>query len=199
MSQGSPMSERIYLVHESSYIDKDVTIGEGTRIWHFCHVLTNTRIGRDCVIGQNVMVGPDVTIGNRCKIQNNVSIYKGVTIEDDVFCGPSSVFTNVYNPRSFIERKHEFRTTLVRLGATVGANATIVCGVTIGRYAMVAAGTVVKSDVPDYGIVAGVPSRLVGWACRCGTTLKFTGDQAICTACSNEYRIKTGRLETVKE
>jgi len=188
-----------YFVHESSYVDDGVELGEGTRIWHFCHILANTKLGKNCVIGQNVMIGPDVLVGDRCKIQNNVSIFKGVTIEDEVFCGPSCVFTNVYNPRAFIERKHEFRPTLVKRGATIGANATIVCGVTIGQYALVAAGSVVKSDVPDYALVAGVPSRTVGWVCRCGTTL--TGHQASrrCPSCSNEYEVREDRLIPVSE
>ncbi len=162
-----------YFVHESAYIDEGVSIGEGTKIWHFSHILKGSKIGKNCIIGQNVAIGPDVTIGNKCKIQNNVSIYKGVTLEDGVFCGPSCVFTNVYNPRAFVERKHEFKQTLVKRGATIGANATIVCGVTIGKYSMTGAGAVVKSDVPDHGITAGVPAKQIGWACKCGTTLKF--------------------------
>jgi len=186
-------------IHESSYVDENVTIGKGTKIWHFSHILRNSQIGRDCIIGQNVVVGPNVTIGDRCKIQNNVSIYKGVTLEDDVFCGPSCVFTNVYNPRAFIERKNEFRKTLVKKGATIGANATIICGTTIGRYAFVGAGAVVKSDIPDYGIAVGVPTRIIGWACKCGTTLKFNKGYAICDYCKNEYRLNNGSLEIVIE
>jgi UDP-2-acetamido-3-amino-2,3-dideoxy-glucuronate N-acetyltransferase len=174
-------------VHESAYVDEGVNIGNGSRIWHFSHVLKNSTIGENCIIGQNVMIGSDVEIGNRCKIQNNVSVYKGVILEDDVFCGPSCVFTNVYNPRAFIERKNEFLNTRVKKGATIGANATIICGATIGRYAMVGAGAVVKSNIPDYAIVAGVPSKRVGWACKCGTTLKFNDNLAICTYCGNEY------------
>lgn len=165
-----------YFVHDSSHIDGNTAIGAGTKIWHFSHVLSGAKIGKNCVIGQNVCIERDVTIGDRCKVQNNVSIYKGVILEDEVFCGPSCVFTNVYNPRAFIERKHEFRPTLVKLGATIGANATIVCGATIGRYALIAAGAVVKSDVPDYAIVAGIPARQVGWTCKCGTTLKANGE-----------------------
>lgn len=174
-------------IHESAYIDEDVTLGEGVKIWHFSHVLRNCIIGSRSVIGQNVSIGPDVRIGEGCKIQNNVSVYKGVVLEDDVFCGPSCVFTNVYNPRAFIERKKEFRNTLVRKGATIGANATIVCGVTIGQYSVVGAGAVVKSDVPGYAIVAGVPAKQIGWACKCGTTLKFRGHNAVCNYCGNEY------------
>jgi len=207
-----------YFGHESSYIDDQVQIGDGTKIWHFCHVLAGSKIGRNCIIGQNCMVGPDVTIGDKCKLQNNVSLYPGVTIEDDVFCGPSCVFTNVYNPRAFIERKNEFRPTLVKHGATIGANATIVCGVTIGRYALIAAGAVVKKDVPDYAVVAGVPARQVGWACKCGTPLKFrisnlesridgseicskeNGIETVrCSYCGNEYRLEGSHILPIKE
>ena len=173
-------SNKSYTVHESSYVDDDVNIGDGTRIWHFSHVLSRCRIGSDCVIGQNVSIGPDVIVGDRCKIQNNVSVYKGVTLEEEVFCGPSCVFTNVYNPRAFVERKDEFRTTLVGRGSTIGANATILCGSTIGRYALIGAGAVVREDVADHAIVVGVPARRVGWVCTCGTTLQFEGDRATC-------------------
>ena len=193
------MSAADYFVHESSYLDDNVEIGEGTRIWHFSHVLRNSRVGRNCIIGQNVVIGPDVIVGNRCKVQNNVSVFKGVTIEDDVFCGPSCVFTNVYNPRAFIERKHEFRQTLVRRGASIGANATILCGVTIGQYAMIGAGAVVKSDVSDYSIVAGVPARHFGWACKCGTRLILSNDHATCPYCSNEYDLLNGKLSPTAE
>jgi UDP-2-acetamido-3-amino-2,3-dideoxy-glucuronate N-acetyltransferase len=193
------MSDKLYFVHDSSYVDENASIGEGSKIWHFSHVLSNTRLGKDCIIGQNVMIGPDVSVGNRCKIQNNVSIFKGVTIEDEVFCGPSCVFTNVYNPRAFVERKHEFRPTLVKEGATIGANATIICGVTIGRYALVAAGSVVKSDVPDYGVVAGVPSKRIGWVCRCGNTLRFKHDHAVCSSCANEYAMSGDLFVVVTE
>jgi UDP-2-acetamido-3-amino-2,3-dideoxy-glucuronate N-acetyltransferase len=185
-------------VHESVYVDEDVQIGEGTKIWHFSHILKGSKIGKNCIIGQNVAIGPDVTIGNKCKIQNNVSLYKGVTLEDDVFCGPSCAFTNVYNPRAFIERKSEFRQTFVKKGATIGANATIVCGVTIGKYAMIGAGAVVKSNVPDHAIVVGVPAEQVGWACRCGTTLKFNENQTVCNYCSNEYILKDEKLIVAK-
>lgn len=181
-------------IHESSYVDVGAKIGDGVKIWHFSHVLRGSVIGDNCVIGQNAVIGPDVMVGNGCKIQNNVSIYKGVTLEDEVFCGPSCVFTNVYNPRAFIERKHEFRNTLVKKGATIGANATIVCGVTIGRYAVIAAGAVVKSDVSDHAIVAGVPSRVIGWACKCGTTLTFNGKKAACVNCGNEYELDGDNL-----
>jgi UDP-2-acetamido-3-amino-2,3-dideoxy-glucuronate N-acetyltransferase len=154
---------------------------------------------KDCIIGQNVAIGPDVTVGNRCKIQNNVSVYKGVTLEDDIFCGPSSVFTNVYNPRAFIERKSEFLDTLVKRGATIGANATIVCGTTIGKFASIGAGAVVKSDVPDYAIVVGVPAKQIGWACKCGVTLRFSDKSATCTNCSSQYRLDKDHLIVVKE
>lgn len=186
-------------IHESAYIDGNVKIGKGTKIWHFSHILKGTKIGEKCVIGQNVAIGPEVTVGNNCKIQNNVSVYRAVILEDDVFCGPSCVFTNVYNPRSFIERKNEFRQTLVKKGASIGANATIVCGVTIGKYSFVGAGAVVKADVPDYAIVAGVPARQVGWTCKCGTTLKFTGEEATCRSCGNKYRSTDTELKTIAE
>jgi UDP-2-acetamido-3-amino-2,3-dideoxy-glucuronate N-acetyltransferase len=188
-----------YFVHESAYIDDGVEIGEGTKIWHFSHILKGSKIGKNCIIGQNVVIGPDVTIGNRCKIQNNVSVYKGVTLEDEVFCGPSCVFTNVYNPRAFIERKHEFKNTLVKRGATIGANATIVCGVTIGRYAMIGAGAVVKSDVPDYAIVVGVPARQVGWTCKCGTTLNFKEKHTTCHYCGSKYLLEDNNLSVIEE
>ncbi len=181
-----PAQNSVY-IHDSAYVDDNVKIGEGSKIWHFSHILRGSVIGSNCVVGQNVVIGPDSRIGDRCKIQNNVSVYKGVTLEDDVFCGPSCVFTNVYNPRAFIERKKEFRTTLVKKGATIGANATIVCGVTIGEYALIGAGAVVKSDVSDHAIVAGVPARQTGWACRCGTTLRFQSAQAVCSYCGSEY------------
>ncbi len=183
-----------YFVHESSYIDEGVEIGEGTKIWHFSHILKGTKIGKNCIIGQNVVIGPDVVVGNKCKIQNNVSLYKGVILEDEVFCGPSCVFTNVYNPRAFIERKHEFKQTLVKRGATIGANATIVCGVTIGEYALIAAGAVVKKDVPPHAIVAGVPAKQIGWACKCGVTLKFKNNKAKCEYCGNEYEDQKGTI-----
>jgi len=193
--------EKKYFVHPSSYIDENVEIGEGTKIWHFCHVLRNTKIGKNCVLGQNVMAGPNVKIGNRVKIQNNVSVYEGVELEDEVFCGPSMVFTNVINPRSFIERKHEFKKTLVKRGATIGANATIVCGITIGRYALVGAGAVVTRDVPDYALVVGVPARHVGWVCKCGTTLKEFDENghAKCNYCGSEYKLEDNKLVPIVE
>ncbi|MBN1871990.1 MAG: N-acetyltransferase [Candidatus Omnitrophica bacterium] len=176
-----------YFCHETSVVDEGAKIGEGTRIWHFSHILKGTYIGRGCNIGQNVMVGPDVRIGDNVKIQNNVSLYKGITLEDGVFCGPSCVFTNVYNPRSFIRRMDELRPTLVKRGATIGANATVICGKTIGRYALIGAGSVVTHDVPDYALYYGNPGRLKGWVCECGVKLDFEGKNARCGTCGNEY------------
>ena len=183
-----------YFKHESAYIDEGVEIGEGTKVWYFSHILKGSKVGKHCIISQNVMIGPNVEVGNRCKIQNNVSVYTGVKLEDEVFCGPSCVFTNVYNPRAFIERKHEFKQTLVKRGATIGANATIVCGTTVGRYAMIGAGAVVKKDVPDHAIVAGVPAKQIGWACKCGTTLKVNDNHATCGYCGDKYVLKENKL-----
>jgi acetyltransferase-like isoleucine patch superfamily enzyme len=172
-------------VHQSSYVDDGCALGPGTHIWHFSHILSGSRIGRDCVIGQNVMIGPDVTIGDGCKIQNNVSLYKGVTLEDGVFCGPSCVFTNVLNPRAEVERKDEFRATHVERGATIGANATIVCGQRIGAYAMIAAGAVVTREVPPHALVAGVPARRIGWVSHAGERL---GPDLVCARSGRRYR-----------
>jgi len=172
------------MVHESSYVDDDVTIGEGTRIWHFCHVMRGSRIGRGCSIGQNVVIGPDVTIGDGCKIQNNVSVYKGVTLEDSVFCGPSVVFTNVFNPRAHIPRMDELRPTVVKKGATIGANATIVCGHTIGSYAFVGAGATLTRGAPDHALMVGNPARQIGWMCECGNRLD---DGLGCSHCGKVY------------
>ncbi len=165
------MSDKPYYVHPSAYVDEPCEIGEGTKIWHFCHVMKNAVIGRGCNFGQNVFVASDVKVGNNCKIQNNVSLYAGVELEDDVFCGPSCVFTNVINPRSQIVRHSQYLPTVVRRGATIGANATIVCGATLGRYAFIAAGAVVRGDVPDYALMIGVPARRVGWMSRHGHRL----------------------------
>ncbi|MBL8590351.1 MAG: N-acetyltransferase [Methylobacteriaceae bacterium] len=173
------------LIHESAYVDEGASIGAGARIWHFVHVLADTRVGRDCVLGQNVMAGPGVTIGDGCKIQNNVALYKGVELEEGVFCGPSCVFTNVNNPRAFVNRKSEFRRTLVRRGASIGANATIVCGHTLGAYCFIAAGAVVTRDVPDYAMMAGVPARRIGWMSRAGEKL---GPDLVCPAEGRRYR-----------
>lgn len=171
-------------VHESSYVDEPSEIGEGTTIWHFSHVLPGTHIGRDCTLGQNVVVGPDVTIGDRCRLQNNVSVYSGVTLEDGVFCGPSCVFTNVRNPRAEVSRKDEFRPTIVRTGATIGANATIVCGNEVGAHSMVAAGAVVTHDVVAHALVAGVPARRIGWVSHDGEIL---GDDLVCPRSGRRY------------
>jgi UDP-2-acetamido-3-amino-2,3-dideoxy-glucuronate N-acetyltransferase len=182
-------------IHESSYVDDTVAIGEGTVIWHFCHILGEVSIGRRCSIGQNVMIGPKVSLGDNCKIQNNVSLYEGVALEDDVFCGPSCVFTNVINPRAFVSRKSEFRKTLVRRGATIGANATIVCGHAIGEYAFVAAGAVVTREVPSFALVAGLPARRIGWMSRSGERL---GKHLICPRDGTRYReAPDGRLEEI--
>jgi len=179
-----------YFAHESCYVDDGSVIGDDTRIWHFTHVMSGARIGRGCNIGQNVVVSPDVVVGNNCKIQNNVSLYTGVILEDDVFCGPSMVFTNVVNPRSHVSRKHEYRPTLVKKGASIGANATIVCGHTIGCYAFIGAGAVVTKDVPDHALAVGNPARVTGWMCECGVKLA-TGAlppvQIACRRCGALY------------
>lgn len=180
-------------VHESAYVDMPTRIGAGTKIWHFVHVLEDCDIGRDCSLGQNVMVGPSVRLGDRCKIQNNVSLYKGVELEDGVFCGPSCVFTNVNNPRAEIERKSEFRRTLVKRGASIGANATIVCGHTLGAWCFIAAGAVVTADVPDYALMAGVPARRIGWMSQAGARL---GADLVCPVDGTRYReTSDGKLE----
>jgi len=182
-----------YTAHPSAIIDAGAQIGEGSRIWHWVHICAGARIGERCSFGQNVFVGNDVVIGNNVKIQNNVSVYDAVTLEDDVFCGPSMVFTNVYNPRSAVTRKDEYRRTLVRRGATIGANATIVCGVTIGEYAFVGAGAVVNHDVPDHALMVGVPARQVGWMSRHGErlALPLSGEaEAVCPATGTRYRLR---------
>ena len=183
-----------FFKHETAVVDEPCAIGPGTKIWHFCHIMPGARIGRDCSIGQNVMIASGVTIGDGVRIQNNVSVYDGVTLEDHVFCGPSAVFTNVVNPRSHISRKLEYRSTLVRRGATLGANCTILCGVTIGRFAFVGAGAVVTHDVPSYALVFGNPAGLRGWMCECGVRLE--GDEVLrCPACGLEYRRHDERVE----
>jgi len=186
-----------YFVHESSYIDEGAEIGSGTKIWHFSHVMTGARIGERCNIGQNVLVSPKVTIGNNVKIQNNVSLYTGVIVEEDAFLGPSMVFTNVINPRSHVNRKNEYQTTLVKKGASIGANATVVCGTTLGRYCFVGAGSVVTHDVPDYALVYGLPARVRGWMCQCGEQIKFVEqggiERAVCQSCGDAYR-KQGQV-----
>jgi UDP-2-acetamido-3-amino-2,3-dideoxy-glucuronate N-acetyltransferase len=187
-----------YFAHESSYVDEGASIGPGTKIWHFCHVMPNATIGRDCRIGQNVNVGSSARIGDNVKIQNNVSVYDEVVLEDDVFCGPSMVFTNVVNPRSHITRKDEYKPTLVRRGATLGANCTIVCGVTIGRFAFIGAGAVVTRDVADYALMLGTPARRSGWMCQCGVRLDVAGDASTadvaCRACGDRYELIDGVL-----
>ena len=177
-----------YFVHESSYVDEGCEIGEGTRIWHFSHIMEGCKIGKHCNIGQNVVVSPDVVLGDGCKVQNNVSIYTGVVCEDGVFLGPSCVFTNVVNPRAFIERKSEYRRTFIKQGASIGANTTIVCGHDIGRFAFVGAGSVVTKDVPDYALVYGCPAEVRGWVCRCGERLQFSNGRAVCLACGRTYQ-----------
>ena len=183
-----------YFVHPTSIVDEGADIGARTKIWHFCHISGPCRIGPDSSLGQNVFVAKDVEIGRNAKIQNNVSIYEGVILEDDVFCGPSMVFTNVINPRSFVSRKDEYRTTLVRRGASIGANATIVCGATIGRYAFVGAGSVVTHDVPDYALVFGNPARQHGWMCKCGEKLALAGSSGSCARCGSPYELADGAL-----
>jgi UDP-2-acetamido-3-amino-2,3-dideoxy-glucuronate N-acetyltransferase len=174
-----------YFIHESSYVDEGCRIGAGTKIWHFSHIMSGAIIGDNCIIGQNVNIGSKANLGNRVKVQNNVSIYDDVIIEDDAFCGPSCVFTNVFNPRAFIERKLEYRKTIVKKGASIGANATIVCGVTLGEYCFIGAGSVVTKDIPAYALVFGNPSKQKGWICKCG--IKLTPD-LMCSACGEKYK-----------
>lgn len=183
------MDNTRYFVHESSYIDAPCTIGEGTKIWHFSHIMKDCSIGMNCNIGQNVVISPGVILGNNVKIQNNVSVYTGVICEDDVFLGPSCVFTNVINPRSFIERKEEYRKTVVKKGASIGANATIVCGHDIGAYAFVGAGAVVTKNVPDYALVVGTPAKVIGYVCMCGNRLRAfdAENRTICPSCGKAY------------
>src|SRR5437868_1148616 len=185
-----------YFKHESSFVDEPCEIGEGTKIWHFSHVMPNSKIGRGCNIGQNVVISPDVKIGDNVKLQNNVSVYTGVELEDDVFCGPSMVFTNVINPRSHIERKHEYRRTLVKRGVSIGANATVVCGNTLGCYSFIAAGAVVTKDVPDYALMMGVPAIQAGWMCECGVRLS-EGELVECIECGRRYQIENGECRQV--
>jgi UDP-2-acetamido-3-amino-2,3-dideoxy-glucuronate N-acetyltransferase len=182
------------LVHESAYVDAGAVVGAGTRIWHFCHVMAGAVIGARCVLGQNVFVMSGTRIGDNVRIQNNVSVYAGVTLEDDVFCGPSMVFTNVVNPRAHVSRKDEFRPTLVKRGASIGANATIVCGTTLGEYSFVGAGAVVTKDVPPYALVTGVPARRTGWVCACGETLPARQGTLTCAACGAAYVVGPAEL-----
>jgi len=186
-------------VHESSYVDSDVVIGQGTKIWHFCHILSDTTIGEGCSFGQNCVSGPKVRIGNGVKVQNNVSIYEGVEIEDDVFLGPSMVFTNVINPRAFVQRKEEFKKTLLKKGCSVGANATIVCGVTIGEYALIGSGAVVNRDVKPHALMVGVPARQIGWVSKAGNTLKFDADNvAVDPFDHSRYRLQNDTLTIIE-
>lgn len=186
-----------FFAHESACIDEGSSIGDGTKIWHFSHIMAGARIGENCNLGQNVVVMSGTEIGNNVKIQNNVSIYEGVVLEDDVFCGPSCVFTNVINPRSHVSRKSEYQTTRVSRGSTIGANATVVCGVTLGEYSFVGAGAVVTSDVPPYAIMVGVPSRRVGWMCNCGERLPGTGTDFVCESCQRRYSLQSGSLVNI--
>jgi UDP-2-acetamido-3-amino-2,3-dideoxy-glucuronate N-acetyltransferase len=186
-------------VHESSYVDEGAEIGAGTKIWHFCHVMPRAQIGEQCNIGQNVLVSSDVQLGRNVKIQNNVSLYTGVIIEDDVFLGPSMVFTNVMNPRSHVNRKDEYMRTVVKRGASIGANATVVCGTTIGRYAFVGAGSVVTRDVPDYALVHGNPARVRGWMCQCGIKLEFRNSHATCNSCHSAYSKENDIVTATKD
>ena len=189
-----------YFAHQSSFVDEGSVVGDGTKIWHFSHIMPGARIGERCNIGQNVVISPDVVIGNNVKIQNNVSVYTGVILEDDVFCGPSMVFTNVVNPRSHVSRRDEYRPTIVKRGATLGANCTVVCGHSVGRYAFVGAGAVVTRDVPDFALMLGNPARLAGWMCQCGVKLSSTSrvapqEDLRCAACGSLYQgTDEGRL-----
>lgn len=184
-------------VHESSIVHPKAAVGEGTRIWHFSHVMEGARIGKNCILGQNVFVGPGVRIGDGCKIQNNVSLYEGVELAEDVFCGPSCVFTNVQTPRSHVSRKGEFAATKVGKGATIGANATVVCGNSIGEFAFIGAGAVVTKEIPAYALVYGVPARVRGWACSCGEIITFRNGKAQCKRCRDKYtKTKQGIRKT---
>ncbi len=186
-----------FFAHESSYIDEGAVIGAGTKIWHFCHVLPGAIIGRGCSLGQNVVVMGGARLGDNVKVQNNVSIYEGVTLEDDVFCGPSCVFTNVVNPRSHVSRRTEYQPTLIRRGATIGANATVVCGATLGEYSFIGAGAVVRGEVPAFALMVGVPARRAGWMCQCGVRLALVDGEAGCGACGARYRETSGLLAQI--
>ncbi len=189
-----------YFAHESSYVDANVNIGDDTKIWHFSHILSGSNIGNNCSFGQNCVVGPKVNIGNGVKVQNNISIYEGVEVEDDVFLGPSMVFTNVTNPRAFIVRREEFKKTLLKKGCSIGANATIVCGVTIGEYALIGSGTVVNKDVKPFALMVGVPARQIGWVSKAGNTLKFDENSiAIDNFDNSKYKIENDNLILIEE
>jgi len=183
-------------IHQTAVVDDGAEIGDGTKIWHFCHIMGGSVIGKDCILGQNVFVDRNVRIGDRCKIQNNVSVYTGVTLEDGVFCGPSCVFTNVINPRAMVERKDEFKNTLVKRCATIGANATVVCGVTLGEFSFIAAGAVVTKDVAPYTVVAGVPARVIGYVCECGELLKRIKVEKMekCVRCGKCYELSENKI-----
>lgn len=189
-----------YFAHESAYVDDNVNIGDNTKIWHFSHILSGSNIGENCSFGQNCVVGPKVNIGNGVKVQNNISIYEGVEVEDDVFLGPSMVFTNVTNPRAFIIRREEFKKTLLKKGCSIGANATIVCGVTIGEYALIGSGTVVNKDIKPYALMVGVPAKQIGWVSKAGNTLKFDENNiAIDSFDNSKYKIQNDNLILIKE
>ncbi len=190
--------ENSYFCHKSSYIDEKVSIGKNTKIWHFCHLLSNTFIGSDCSFGQNCVVGPNVVVGNGVKVQNNISIYEGVIIEDDVFLGPSMVFTNVINPRSFIVKKEEFKKTVLKKGCSIGANATVICGVTIGEYALIGSGSVINRDVKPYALMVGVPARQIGWVSKAGNTLIFKEGVATDLFDHSHYHIVDDFLEVLE-
>tara|TARA_X000000368_G_scaffold368182_1_gene315991 strand:- start:689 stop:1264 length:576 start_codon:yes stop_codon:yes gene_type:complete len=184
-----------YFIHESSFLDENVTVGQGTKIWHFCHLLKNTVLGKNCSLGQNCVVGPRVTLGNNVKVQNNVSIFEGVECEDDVFLGPSMVFTNIINPRAFINRKNQFKKTLLKRGCTIGANATIVCGIEIGEYSLIGSGSVVTKNVDPFSLMVGVPARKIGWVSKAGNTLKFNKENIAFDSFDNsQYKIENNKL-----
>ena len=184
-----------YFIHESSFLDENVTVGQGTKIWHFCHLLKNTVLGKNCSLGQNCVVGPGVNLGNNVKVQNNVSIFEGVECEDDVFLGPSMVFTNIINPRAFINRKNQFKKTLLKRGCTIGANATIVCGIEIGEYSLIGSGSVVTKNVDPFSLMVGVPARKIGWVSKAGNTLKFNKENIAFDSFDNsQYKIENNKL-----
>ena len=188
-----------YFVHESSFIDANVLVGDNSKVWHFCHILSDSKIGSNCSFGQNCVVGPKVNIGSGVKVQNNVSIYEGAEIEDDVFLGPSMVFTNVVNPRSFITRKEEFKKTVLKKGCSIGANATIVCGVTIGEYSLIGAGAIINKDVKPYALMVGVPAKQIGWVSYAGNTLNFNeNDEAVDSFDNSKYKIVENNLEVLR-
>ncbi len=190
-----PQKKPDFFVHESAFVDENVTIGDKSKIWHFSHILSGSKIGQRCSFGQNCVVGPNVSIGDGVKVQNNISVYEGVEIEDDVFLGPSMVFTNVTNPRAFIIRRNEFKKTLLKKGCSIGANATIICGITIGKYALIGSGAVVNTDVKPFALMVGVPARQIGWVSKAGNTLEFNDDKiATCKYDNSQYKLDNGSL-----